>query len=151
MNLTKKKYFTITDTAAETSTPPTHASVEPVNFEDIDHFDAEVIPLIPLILKQMKLGNVSPEEMEILKNTFGPFWSFIMEEASRDESSEEMNPVLSELLNATKKKIVKREASPTFAWRRPIYGQRVYFDDDENVVRRRKYYGRRRRPVIEIY
>lgn len=99
----------------------------------------------------MKQGNVNPEEMEILKNSFGPFWPFIVEEASREsDSSEEMNPLLSELLNSVNRKIVKREA--TFG--RPVYTRRIYYDDDDDdveYVRRRGYYGRRRRPYIRIY
>lgn len=99
----------------------------------------------------MKQGNVSPDEMEILKHSFGPFWPFIVEESSRDsDSSEEMNPMLSELLNSVNRKVVKREA--TFG--RPIYGRRIYVDDgddDVQYVTRRRYYVRRRRPYISFY
>ncbi len=98
----------------------------------------------------MKQGNVSPEEMEIMKNSFGPFWPYIVEEATREDgSSEEMNPLLSEVLHSVNRKIVKREA--TFGgWQRPIYRRgRVYYDDD--FAPRRRYYGRRGRPIVEYY
>lgn len=100
----------------------------------------------------MKQGNVRPEEMEILKNTFGQFWSYIVEEASREtDSSEEMNPVLTDVLNTVNRRVVKREAT-LGRFRRPFYGRRIYYDDDDDddvVVRRR--IGRRRRPLIEYY
>lgn len=143
------KSLSITDTSAETSTPPSATDV--VDFDNFDQFDEEIIPLIPIIIKQMKQGNVSPEEMEILKNTFGQFWPFIVEEASREsDSSEEMNPLLSEVLNAVNRRVVKREAT-IGTWRRPIYGRRIYFDDEDDFVPRRRHYGRRRRPVVGYY
>lgn len=144
----------IADTSAETSTPPPPQAADALNFDNMDQFDGEIIPLIPIIIKQMKQGNVSPEEMEILKNTFGQFWPFIVEEASREStSSEEMNPLLSEVINSVNRRIVKREAT-VGRWRRPIYNRRIYFDDDDDdddFVQRRRYYGRRRRPVIAYY
>lgn len=148
MLLTRPSY--ITDTSAETSTPSSTTDI--LNFDNVDQFDGEIIPLIPIIIKQMKQGNVNAEEMEILKNTFGQFWSFIVEEASREsESSEEMNPMLSEVLNSVNRRVVKREAT-VGTWRRPIYDRRIYFDDDDDYVPRRRYYGlRRRRPIIDYY
>lgn len=109
--------------------------------------------MIPIIIKQIKQGNVSPEEIEILKNTFGQFWPYIVKEANRDsDSSEEMNPLLSEVLNSVNvnRRIVKREAT-LGRWRRPIYGRRLYFDDDDDYVQRRRYYGLRRRPIVAYY
>lgn len=107
--------------------------------------------MIPIIIKQIKQGNVSPEEMEILKNSFGQFWPYIVKEASRDtDSSEEMSPEMSEVLNSASRRIVKREAT-LGRWRRPIYGRRIYFDDDDDYVQRRRYYGPRRRPVVAYY
>lgn len=142
--------ISITDTSAEISKPASE-SEEEINFDDFDQFDTEIIPLIPIIIKQMKQGNVNTEEMEILKNTFGPFWPFIVEEVSRDnDSSEEMNPVLSEVLNSINRKVVKREA--TFGLRRrPIYSRRIYLDD--GFASRRGYYNRRRRqrPIAVYY
>lgn len=145
-------FFHITDTSAEMSTPsPT--SPNALTIDNIDqHFDGEIIPLIPIIIKQMKQGNVSPEEMEILKMSFGQLWPMIVEEASREgDSSEEMNPVLNEVFHSANRRIVKREAT-VGAWRRPIYGRRIYFDDDEDdFVPHRRRYGIRRRPIITFY
>ncbi|KAG4076253.1 hypothetical protein HA402_014802 [Bradysia odoriphaga] len=141
----------VENTSAEMSTSPPTIKIpaEPVNYDNHDQFDGEIIPLIPIIIKQMKQGNVSPDEMEILKNSFGPFWPFIVEEASREsDSSEEMNPLLSELLNSVNRKIVKREA--TFGRPLPVYERRIYIDDDDDAPRRR-YIGRYRRPFIRYY
>lgn len=143
--------FCITDNSAEvTSTSPNPADA--LTLDNMDHqFDGEIIPLIPIIIKQMKQGNVSPEEMDILKASFGQLWPIILEEASRDnDSSEEMNPMLSEVFNSVNRRIVKREATVGRPWRRPIYGRRIYFDDDYDYVPRRRYYGRRR-PIVEYY
>lgn len=116
-----------------------------------NQFDGEIIPLIPIIIKQMKQGNVSPEEMDILKASFGQLWPMIMEEAGRDgDSSEEMNPMLSEVVHSVNRRIVKREATLGRRWGRPIYGRRIYFDDDDDYVPRRRYYGRRR-PYVDYY
>ncbi|XP_037047029.1 uncharacterized protein LOC119081900 [Bradysia coprophila] len=143
-NLIDDKLELVENTSAEMSTSP---PVEAVNYDNHDQFDGEIIPLIPIIIKQMKQGNVSPDEMEIMKNSFGPFWPFIVEEASREsDSSEEMNPLLNELLNSANRKIVKREA--TFG--RPIYQRRIYVDDDDDAPRRR-YIGRFRRPYLRYY
>lgn len=84
--------------------------------------DTELIPLIPIVIEQMRLGRVTDDEHVILKQIFGnEFWQLIENEVHRDpadENTEDLSATLSEILKRYAKqdddKVMKRvKRSPT--------------------------------------
>lgn len=72
-----------------------------------------VVQLIPVIIEQLKLGGVTPDESVTLSNIFGDLWEFIVEESKRDPR-EEMNPLLKTLLQSEEVRLMKREIKEEF-------------------------------------
>lgn len=72
-----------------------------------------VVQLIPVIIEQLKLGAVTPEESTTLASIFGDLWEFIVEESKRNPS-EEMNPLLKTLLQSEEVRLMKREIKKEF-------------------------------------
>lgn len=68
-----------------------------------------MIQLIPVIIEQLKKGNVVEEEKVALQKIFGDLWELIVIEANRVNSREEMNPLLKTLLQSEEVRLVKRE------------------------------------------
>ncbi|KAJ6647370.1 hypothetical protein Bhyg_02592 [Pseudolycoriella hygida] len=136
-------------TMGETSTPTPTTGVP--NVDENEQNDGELISLIPIIIKQMKLGNVNKEEMEILQQSFGLFWPFIEEEARRDSSSsKQMNPLFREIMHSVKKRVTKREATVR-RYRRPVFRGIHHFDKGYDSKRRMRYYNERRRLRLPHY
>lgn len=82
----------------------------------------EVLELVPVIIEQKRKGNVSPDEEKTLKEIFGDLWIVIEEEVNRVEG-EEMNPILTALLqsheNRLKRALVQHHSRPQRqAWKR---------------------------------
>lgn len=66
-----------------------------------------VLELIPVIIEQKRRGNVSPDEETTLKEIFGDLWIVIEEEVNRTKD-EEMNPILTALLQSNSDNRLKR-------------------------------------------
>lgn len=80
------------------------SSIETNRFDEL-----EVIQLIPVIIEQLKKGNVVEEEKVALQKIFGDLWELIVIEANRVNSVEEMNPLLKTLLQSEEVRLAKRE------------------------------------------
>lgn len=91
-----------------------------------------LLELIPVIIEQKRLGNVSPEEETTLKEIFGDLWIVIEEEVSRTKD-EEMNPILKALLQSNNDGRLKRAlVQHTHQHQRRQHqaaAERQYFDD----------------------
>lgn len=68
-----------------------------------------MIQLIPVIIEQLRKGNVVEEEKVALQKIFGDLWELIVIEANRVDSLEEMNPLLKTLLQSEEVRLAKRE------------------------------------------
>lgn len=79
------------------------SSSNAVHFNELD-----VLQLIPVIIKKLKVHSINEEDQTLLKTIYGVLWQLITEEAERTDS-ESMNPVLKELLNAQQIQLQKRE------------------------------------------
>lgn len=60
-----------------------------------------VLQMVPTIIRKLKAHKLSAFETSVLCNRFGDLWHLIVDEAKRSPS-DEMNPILSTLLNAQK-------------------------------------------------
>lgn len=70
--------------------------------------DTELIPLIPIVIEQIRFGRVTDEELVILKQIFGnEFWQLIENEVHRDPAN-----VSADELSATLSEILKRYSKP---------------------------------------
>lgn len=87
----------------------------------------KLIPLIPVLIEQLRLGRVNTAEKEILQQIFGPeFWQLILSEVESNTSLTEMNATLAKIMRekqqaeATLEPSVmlpglnRRKRSPTF-------------------------------------
>lgn len=116
-----------------------------------------MIPLIPIVIEQMRLGRVNDEELVILKQVFGnEFWQLIENEVQRnptDLNANDLSATLSEILKQYSKsddnngmKRVKR--SPTgYTLRRLrlnrqrelLAAQRRLLEEERRNIRRNNY------------
>lgn len=70
--------------------------------------ELEVIQLIPVIIEQLREGNVSEDEEVALEKIFGNLWPLMVAEAKRVDG-EEMNPLLKTIIQSEEVRLAKRE------------------------------------------